>query len=76
MPPVRAEDDGADVAHVQVQRPTPSTPAPNSSSSLGHRRGQALDVGDCPITGVGDGAHLFPRGLARLVISTYLTRDP
>jgi hypothetical protein len=33
---------------------------------VGHRRGEALDVGDA-VTGVDDPADLFPRGLAGLV---------
>ena len=62
-PVVRAEDDRADLALVEVQRHAEHA-APELQQLVGHGRGEALDVGDA-VTGVGDGADLFP-GRVRL----------
>jgi hypothetical protein len=56
---VRAEDDRADLALVEVQRDTEHA-ALELQQLVRHRRGEALDVRDA-VTGVEDGADLFPR---------------
>ena len=44
---------------------TPSVPSSNSQQLVGHRRGQALDVGDA-VAGLGDDADLLARDLRRV----------
>ena len=56
---VRAEDDRADVALVEVQRDTEDATL-ELQQLVRHGRGKTLDVRDA-VTGVEDGADLFPR---------------
>ena len=60
-----AEDDDADLVHVEVQREAEGAVL-ELEQLIGHRRGQALDVRDA-VTGVGDAADLFASGNAGLV---------
>ncbi len=59
------EDDDADLVDVEVEREAEGAVL-ELEQLVGHRRGQALDVGDA-VTGVGDAADLLARGRARLV---------
>ena len=59
------EDDDADLVHVEVEREAQGAVL-ELEQLVGHRRGQALDVRDA-VTGVGDAADLFARGIAGLV---------
>ena len=52
-----AEDDGADLADVEVQRQAEDAVL-ELEQLVGHGRGQALDVGDA-VAGLGDGADLL-----------------
>ena len=61
-----AEDDDADLAHVQVERQAPDAVLEHEQLA-GHRRGQALDPRDA-VAALDDGAYLFPRGAFRLVL--------
>ena len=61
-----AEDDDADLAHVQVERQAPDAVL-ELEQLVGHGRGQPLDPGDA-VTALGDGADLFPRGALGLVL--------
>ncbi len=61
-----AEDDHADLAHVQVERQAPDAVLEHEQLA-GHGRGQALDPRDA-IAALDDGAYLFPRGAFRLVL--------
>ena len=59
-----AQDDGADLAHVEVQRDA-EYPAGELQQLVGHRRGQALDGGDA-VTGIDDDADLLAGDLRRV----------
>src|SRR6266705_1056582 len=53
-----AEDDAADLAHVQVER-HPHQPAGELQQLVGHAGGQPLDPGDA-VAGLGDASDLLP----------------
>ena len=60
-----AEDDHADLAHVQVERQAPDAVL-ELEQLVGHGGGQALDPRDA-VAALDDGAYLFPRGTFWLV---------
>ena len=60
-----AEDDGADLAHVEVQREAEGAVL-ELQQLVGHGRGQALDPRDA-VAGLGDVPDLLARGGVRLV---------
>ena len=64
MPSNVAEDDDADLADVEVQRDAEGAVL-ELEQLVGHRRGQALDVGDT-VTGLGDDADLLAGDLRRV----------
>ncbi len=55
----RPEDDGTDLAHVEVERDAERAVG-EPQQLVGHRRRQALDAGDA-VTGFGNAADLFAR---------------
>src|SRR6201993_3305955 len=61
-----AEDDHADLAHVQVERQAPDAVL-ELEQLVGHGGGQALDPRDA-VAALDDGAYLFPRGTFWLVV--------
>src|SRR5262249_54687883 len=60
-----AEDDHADLAHVEVERQAPDAVL-ELEQLVGHGGGQALDPRDT-VAGLNNGAYLFPRGAFWLV---------
>src|SRR6202050_2221636 len=61
-----AEDDHADLAHVQVERQAPDAVLEHEQLA-GHGRGQALDPRDA-VAALDDGAYLFPCRALRLIL--------